>query len=481
MKTKSTPRTRLQTSVASPVQSQFEQALGVRVIGQPNGVALAARARARAENPLRNKRRPIYVALLLGPTSVGKTETVREAAFLTHGDPDAFIQINAAAYKEKHRISQLIGAPPGYVGYKDSDDPREDERKKKGLKDKSAKLSKENLIASRKGSKVEITYVLIDELEKAGEDFFDLLLSIFEDGVIDFGNNEEADFRQVVFFLTGNVGAFEVARLGNKMGFITKPVTHDDIESTVEGAMKNVFKPEFLARIDEICVYNKLSKSDLLRIVGTEVIRLKDRILNDLPRGTQFELRVDALAEAYLLEQALVNGDNARDIRRICDKLLTDALGNELMKGSIPLGSLVEVTHEEGDSGLSFFLTEGQGQVAAADLLGGNASNKQTGVSMQRSIERAQYEMQRGLGAIDRYVITVPTNRQDAPMEEALSLLHDIRAIFGLEIVKWSVGIKPSFVEVEVLMTSAFEPQIKKVYKTATIKLIESGTGEAAQ
>jgi len=480
MTTKTTKRVKLNVHVPSDIQQKFEQNLGCRVIGQPNGVALAARARARAENPLRNKRRPIYVALLLGPTSVGKTETVREAAFLTHGDADAFIQVNAAAYKEKHRISQLIGAPPGYVGYKDGSDPREEDRKKKGLKDKSAKLSKENLIASRKGSKVPITYVLVDELEKAGEDFFDLLLSIFEDGVIDFGNNDEADFREVVFFLTGNVGAYELSRLGKRIGFTLTQVVQKDIQSTVEGAMKEVFKPEFLARIDEVCVYNKLSKDDLLAIVGTEISRLKDRLL-DLPRGSYFELKVDALAEKFLLTRALVNGDNARDIRRICDKLLTDALGNELMKDSIPVGSLVEVTHEAGSDDLSFFLTEGVGQVSAADLLGaGYGKNNQTGVPLQRGIERAQYAMKKGTVAIDRYTIQVPSE-QSGPMEEALALLGDIRRVFGLEIVKWSVSLKPSYVEAEVLMTAAFEPLIKKVYKTATIKLIDRDSVSAAQ
>jgi ATP-dependent Clp protease ATP-binding subunit ClpA len=482
MKTKSKSiRTRLNTSVASPVQIQFENSLALRVIGQPNGVSLAARARARAENPLRNKRRPIYTALLLGPTSVGKTETVREAAYLTHGDRDAFIQINAAAYKEKHRISQLIGAPPGYVGYKDTSDPREEERKKQGLKDKSAKLSKENLIASRKGSSVAITYVLIDELEKAGDDFFDLLLSIFEDGVIDFGNNEEADFREVVFFLTGNVGAFEVARLARRIGFNQKPVTNEDIADTVQSSMNSVFKPEFLARIDEICVYNKLSRTDLLRVVGTEVERVKERILNDLPRGTAFELKVDGAAEEFILEQALEHGDNARDIRRTTDKLLTDCLGNELMKNSIPLGSLVEVTHEAEETALAFYMTEGAGKVSAADLVE-NATGKETGVSMQRAIERAQYEMKRGVVPVNRYLIHVPLAKNENPVEEAISLIGDIKSVYELEILKWSVGLKPSFVEAEVLMTAAFEPQIKRVYKNATIKLLlEGGTTASAQ
>ncbi|HEY9757335.1 MAG TPA: AAA family ATPase [Oculatellaceae cyanobacterium] len=482
MKTKAKPqstRTRLNTSVASPVQIQFEENLGVRVIGQPNGVSLAARARARAENPLRNKRRPIYTALLLGPTSVGKTETVREAAFLTHGNRDAFIQVNAAAYKEKHRISQLIGAPPGYIGYKDASDPREEERKKKGLKDRSAKLSKENLIASRMGSTVPITYVLIDELEKACEDFFDLLLSIFEDGVIDFGNNEEADFREVVFFLTGNVGAFEVARLAKKIGFIQPTITNEDIANTVQGSMQLVFKPEFLARIDEICVYNKLSRADLLLVVGTEVDRVKERILNDLPRGTQFELRVDGSAREFILEQALLHGDNARDIRRTTDKLLTDCLGNELMKGSIPLGSLVEVTHEAEETALAFYMTEGAGYVSAADMLA-HATGNETGVSLQRAIERAQYEMKRGVVPINRYQIHVPIRADQNPLEEALGLIEDIKNVYELEILKWSIGMKPMSVEAEVLMTAAFEPQIKRTYKNATIKLLLEGDTTAS-
>ena len=480
MKTKlQSTRTRLNTSVASPVQVQFEKNLSIRVIGQPDGVSLAARARARAENPLRNKRRPIYTALLLGPTSVGKTETVREAAYLTHGDRDAFIQINAAAYKEKHRISQLIGAPPGYVGYKDKDDAKDEERRKKGLKDKSAKLSKENLIASRKGSTVPITYVLIDELEKAGEDFFDLLLSIFEDGVIDFGNNEEADFREVVFFLTGNVGAFEVAKLAMRIGFIQTTVTNDDIANTVQKSMNLVFKPEFLARIDEICVYNKLSRQDLLRVVGTEIARVKERIVNDLPRGTAFELVVDAAAEEFILKTALEHGDNARDIRRTTDKLLTDCLGNELMKNSIPLGALVEVTHEAEETALAFYMTEGEGKVSAADLVE-NAAGKETGVSMQRAIERAQYEMKRGVVPVNRYLIHVPVSKDENPLEEAMSLIGDINRVYELETMKWSIGMKPSFVEVEVMMTAAFVPQIKRVYKNATIKLIADGDTTAS-
>jgi ATP-dependent Clp protease ATP-binding subunit ClpA len=464
-------RVALNTKVQSSVQVQFSEALGSRVIGQPNGVSLAARARARAENPLRNKKRPIYVALLLGPTSVGKTETVREAAFLTHKDADAFIQINAAAYKEKHRISQLIGAPAGYIGFKDSDSASEEERKKKGIRDKSAKLSKENLIASRKGSDVPITYVLIDELEKAGEDFFDLLLSIFEDGVIDFGNNDETDFREVVFFLTGNVGAFEISRLAKRIGFRIAEATHEDIESTVDGAMKLAFKPEFLARIDEICVYNKLSRENLFDIVGTEISRVKERILSELPRGTQFELEVDASAQTFILDKALASGDNARDVRRFCDKLITDVLGNELVKKTIPVAALVEVTHEASNDELSFFLTEGVGYVSAADLIDGHAANIQTGVVMQRAVEKAQYEMKKGKTTASRYLITVPSAKKGS--KEAISLIYDIQSVFGLEVLKWTVSMKPAYVEVEVLMTADFEPQIKSVYKTATFKMLE--------
>jgi hypothetical protein len=264
------------------------------------------------------------------------------------------------------------------------------------------------------------------------------------------------------------------------MGFLQPAVTQEEIENTVTGAMNNVFKPEFLARIDEICVYNKLSKADLLRVVGTEVEHVKDRIVDDLPRGTQFELRVDASAQAFLLEQALVTGDNARDIRRICDKLLTDCLGNEMIKGNIPLGALVEVVHEANEPALAFYVSEGAGHVSAADLLAW-ATGNETGVSLQRGIERARYELKRGVATIDRYVINVPLKRDKNPMEEALGLIQDIRNIFELEVLKWSVGLKPAFIEVEVFMTSAFEPQIKKVYKTATIKKIDGQSSAAAQ
>ena len=142
----------------------------------------------------------------------------------------------------------------------------------------------------------------------------------------------------------------------------------------------------------------------------------------------------------------------------------------------------MEVTHETGETSLSFFFSEGLGRVSAADLLDSVSSrNNNTGVSMQRGIEKAHYEMKKGASVINQYAITIPTGEHGNPMEDALGLVHDIRQVFGLEIVKWTVGMKPKYVEVEVLMTSAFEPQIKRVFKTATFKLIDRDATAAAQ
>ncbi|HEY9869716.1 MAG TPA: AAA family ATPase, partial [Candidatus Obscuribacterales bacterium] len=386
-------RLRLETGKPSEQETNFRSRLDVRIVGQEGGKAAATRAYRRFLNPLRDRRRPIYVAYLLGDKGSGKTLTAETCAELIHGDSTAFIKVNCSNYKEKHRVSQLLGAPPSYVGYKDPTDAKD--QPKPGQIDTSAKLSMHNKVASRKGSPVPVTVVLLDEAEKMVEELEDVFLSIFDKGEVDFGNNTVGDYTDCIFFLAGNVGSEQLRRLKRRMGFhISDEVSSEDVTSTVWKVLEDRYKPEFLDRIDEVVVYQALTAAEKRAVVDSEILKLEERIMSQLPRGLQFTLEIDKKAREFVLAEALKGDGSARKIKRTLSQLVEEPLGNELIKHTISLGDVVEVTHEKGKGGLSFFLVEGAGEVSEADRLPVHGDTPATlkGLAFQRKLDRAQHK-----------------------------------------------------------------------------------------
>lgn len=424
-----------------------EQEVGIsnklsgRIIGQKGGREAAARAYRAFLNPLRDKRRPVYVIYGLGDSGVGKTLLARSLAKFLHGDEKAMIKINAGNYKEKHRVSQLLGAPPSYVGYKDPSDPKE--APKPGQMDTSAKLSMHNKIASRRGSNVPVTVVLIDECEKMHEDLEQVLLSIFEDGEVDFGNNTVGDFTDCIFILTGNIASREINKLGERpMGFVTKDpeVTQAMIDSTVTKVLQNRYAPEFLNRIDEVVIFEKLTPEQLRQVVDVEVDDLIERMTEELPRGLAFTLDVKSSARDFILAEALKKKGQARNIRRTVARLLGDALGNELIKRTLSLGDLVEVEHEKGAKALSFYKTEGEGDIADADLMalhGGDTPDSRKGLSFQRRNDAAIKKAARAK-AKKTYDVTVEADTKEELSNEFGHLVMECFKLYGLQVIRTS-------------------------------------------
>lgn len=462
-------RLRLETGKPSEQETNFHARLNVRIVGQEAGKAAATRAYRRFLNPLRDRRRPIYVAYLLGEKGSGKTLTAETCAELIHGDPTAFIKVNCGNYKEKHRISQLLGAPPSYVGYKDPSDPKD--QPKPGQIDTAAKLSMHNKVASRKGSPVPVTIVLLDEAEKMVEELEDVFLSIFDKGEVDFGNNTVGDYSDCIFFLAGNVGSEQLCRLKRRMGFhVSEQVLSEDTISTVWKVLEDRYKPEFLDRIDEVVVYQALTAAEKRAVVDSEIVRLEERIMSQLPRGLQFALEIDEEAREFVLAEALKGDGSARKIKRTLSRLVEEPLGNELIKHTISLGDVVEVTHEKGKGELSFFLVEGAGEVAEADRLPVQADSPATlkGLAFQRKLGRAQ----RKAAKSDKvpYELVLPAESMAELSYESASLVHDLLNVFGVQIVSTVTTWRAPFTfKVTVLAVEEQIECLKEKYPEVTV------------
>ncbi len=221
---------RLNTEEKSAQELGFLSVLNTRMVGQEKAKKAAARAKRRAGNPLRNKRGPVYKALLIGKSRTGKTLTAETTALSLHGDIEALVRVDCAEYQHGHEVSRLLGAPPSYVGFDDpgkggSDDDQGDKKAAKASKGPTALLARQNLIASRKGSKTAITVILLDEIEKAHTSLKDVLLAIFDKGKIHLANNTETDFTDCIFFMTSNLGMEQLENFGHSIGFGTQEIT----------------------------------------------------------------------------------------------------------------------------------------------------------------------------------------------------------------------------------------------------------------
>jgi hypothetical protein len=347
---------RLDIGQATDQEKEFLRVLESRIVGQVSGKRAAARAFRRALNQLKDGRGPIYKLLQIGKSRTGKTLTAETAALAMHGDSEALVFIDCESYKQSHQIQQLLGAPPSYVGYKDPKD------QKTGQPDPSALFARVNLIASRKGSKVPVTIVLLDEIEKASDEFLDVLLGIFDKGKIRLANNTETDFTDCIFFMTSNLAMDKVERLDKPFGFRMQgkqAVTEMDIRAIVTGELKLRFKPEFLKRVNETVIFAPLTAEQLEQVVDLEVKLLKERIRARLPRPQRFSLDVQKSAREFVLERALSDNGGVAEIKNVLETYCADLLGNELAKGTIAGGDLVIVSREDGEDRLCFKLMRG--------------------------------------------------------------------------------------------------------------------------
>ena len=302
---------------------QMEDALHQRIIGQEEAVVAVAEAIRRSRSGLSDPRRPIGTFIFLGPTGVGKTELAKALAEFLFDDESNMVRIDMSEYTEKHTVSRLIGAPPGYVGY-----------------DEGGQLTE---AVRRRPYRV----VLFDEIEKAHPEVFSILLQIMEDGRLTDGHGRSVDFRNTVIIMTSNLGTGEIAR--QPFGFRTDGRDNGKDEQrfrdSVHEALKRAFRPEFLNRIDDTIIFHPLTKEQIVRVVGLMIKDVQDRVSE---RGITFELTGDA--SEWLAQEGFDPEFGARPLRRAIQRHLENPLSKGLLAGEFQEGDHVEV--DAGDAGL---------------------------------------------------------------------------------------------------------------------------------
>ena len=306
----------------------LEDELRKRVVGQEPSLQAVARAVRRNRAGLRDPRRPIGSFVFLGPTGVGKTELARTLSATLFESEDALIQIDMSEYMEKFAISRLVGAPPGYVGYEEGGQLTEKVRRKP------------------------YSVVLLDEIEKAHPDVFNLLLQILEEGSLTDSFGRRVDFRNTVLIMTSNAGAKEVK--GTKgMGFVSEDggtdAGYEHMKNKIMDAAKQIFNPEFINRIDELIVFRQLDRKDLMEIID---ILLKDLYSRLEAMNLDFEITEEA--KGFILDNGYDPALGARPLKRAIQKLLEDPLSEKMLGGEISRNDTLKITADPGSKRLIF-------------------------------------------------------------------------------------------------------------------------------
>ncbi|CAM3937610.1 ATP-dependent protease ATP-binding subunit ClpC [Mesobacillus zeae] len=300
---------------------KLEEILHSRLIGQEEAVKAVSKAVRRARAGLKDPKRPIGSFIFLGPTGVGKTELARALAESMFGDEDAMIRIDMSEYMEKHSTSRLVGSPPGYVGYDEGGQLTEKVRRKP------------------------YSVILLDEIEKAHPDVFNILLQVLEDGRLTDSKGRTVDFRNTVLILTSNVGA-EALKRNKYVGFNIQDGEQDykDMKGKVMEELKKAFRPEFLNRIDEIIVFHALEKEHLKKIVTL----MSDQLVKRLEEQ-DIHLELTEAAKVKISEEGYDPEYGARPLRRAIQKHIEDQLSEELLKGTVLTGQNVLIDVENGE------------------------------------------------------------------------------------------------------------------------------------
>jgi ATP-dependent Clp protease ATP-binding subunit ClpB len=305
----------------------LEAELGKRIIGQKDAVTAVSEAVRRTRAGISDPDRPTGSFLFLGPTGVGKTELAKALAEFLFDDERAMVRIDMSEYGEKHSVSRLVGAPPGYIGYEQGGQLTEAVRRRP------------------------YSVVLLDEVEKAHPEVFDVLLQVLDDGRLTDGQGRTVDFRNVILILTSNLGS---------QYLIDPDMPWTEKEDAVRETVRRAFKPEFVNRLDEMVIFHPLSEADLAQIVELSVDRMQARLAD-----RRLTLAVTPAARAWLASRGYDPIYGARPLRRLMQHEIDDRLARALLSGEVRDGSLVSVdVASDGDS----LALENQGPVPSADV-----------------------------------------------------------------------------------------------------------------
>ncbi len=299
---------------------RMEEELHKRVVGQDEALNAVSKAIRRSRAGLKDPKRPGGSFVFLGPSGVGKTELARTLAEFLFGDQDALLQIDMSEYMEKHAVSRLVGSPPGYVGYEEGGQLTEAVRRRP------------------------YSVVLLDEIEKAHPDVFNILLQILEDGRLTDAQGRTVDFRNTILIMTSNIGAATISK-GQVLGFgepiLEGGMDYGEMKSRVMGELKKVFRPEFLNRIDEVIVFHKLTRDQIMSIVELMMARIREQLKD---RGLNVELTEEA--KEFLVEVGYDPAMGARPLRRAIQRYVEDMIADKVLSGEIPSGSTVVMTRD---------------------------------------------------------------------------------------------------------------------------------------
>ena len=303
---------------------QMEQTLGKRVIGQEQAIKVIANAVRRARAGLNDPEHPLGSFLMLGPTGVGKTELAKSLAEFMFDDTDAVLRLDMSEYMEKHAVSRLIGAPPGYVGYDEGGALTEAVRRRP------------------------YQLVLFDEIEKAHPDIFNILLQVLDDGHLTDGHGRKVDFRNTLILLTSNLGSTPLLELDDEASV-------DEAREAVMTEVQAAFRPEFLNRLDAILLFQRLSREHMAKIVDIQIASLQARLAD---RDITLELAADA--RNWLADKGYDPHYGARPLKRIIQNHVQDQLAESLLQGKVRHGEMVEVVRTDVPDGLSIHTKDAQ-------------------------------------------------------------------------------------------------------------------------
>ncbi|MBK9637652.1 MAG: ATP-dependent Clp protease ATP-binding subunit [Bacteroidetes bacterium] len=320
------PVTRIAQAETSRLIQMPEELKG-KVIGQDNAVKKVVKAIQRNRAGLKDPNKPIGTFIFLGPTGVGKTELAKELSRYLFDTQDALIRIDMSEYMEKFAVSRLIGAPPGYVGYEEGGQLTEKVRRKP------------------------YSIVLLDEIEKAHPDVFNLLLQVLDEGQLTDSLGRKIDFKNTIIIMTSNIGSRQLKDFGQGVGFGTSAKTSQVDEhsrSVIESSLKKAFAPEFLNRIDDVVVFNSLSKEDIFKIIDLELGSLYKRV-----GELGYKVKLTDEAKEFLTEKGYDSSFGARPLKRAIQKYIEDPMAEEIIKGQLSEGDTIELGWEKDTEQLS--------------------------------------------------------------------------------------------------------------------------------
>ena len=299
--------------------NNLNKIISSKVVGQKEAVNKVVKAIQRNRAGIKDPNKPIGSFIFLGQTGVGKTQLAKILSSELFSGSDSLIRIDMSEYMEKFAISRLIGAPPGYVGYEEGGQLTEKVRRKP------------------------YSVILLDEVEKAHPDIFNMLLQVLDEGSLTDSLGRKVDFKNTVIIMTSNLGARQVKDFGNGVGFGTESMKSQEtknIKNTIEKSLKKAFSPEFLNRVDEIVVFNSLEKEDLKRIITIEIDKLKNRL-----KELGYNLKITTKALNFLCEKGFDKKYGARPLKRAIQNYVEDLIAEEIVKSKIKEGSSIKIDH----------------------------------------------------------------------------------------------------------------------------------------